>query len=145
MIANSGNGAITVRTTINAPVQKVWEYWTSPEHITRWNFASNDWHTPKAENDLRAGGKFLSRMEARDGSMCFDFSGKYSKIEQHKLIEYILDDDRKVQVRFEQDVNITTVTEIFEVEQENSVELQEKGWQAILNNFKKYAEASEKM
>lgn len=145
MIANSANGAIIVRTTINAPVQKVWEYWTSPEHITRWNFASNDWHTPKAENDLREGGKFLSRMEARDGSIGFDFSGKYSKIEQHKLIEYILDDDRKVQVRFEQDVNKTTVTEIFEGEQENSVELQEKGWQAILDNFKKYIETSEKM
>lgn len=134
--------SITVRALIDAPVHKVWEYWTNPKHIIHWNNASPDWHTPRAENDLRPGGKFLSRMQARDGSMGFDFSGKYSSVEQHSLIKYILDDNRKVEVHFEPDGNKTKITEIFEAEQENTVELQETGWQAILNNFKNYVEAS---
>lgn len=140
MNSKTANIAITVRAIIDAPVQKVWEYWTNPKHIIRWNNASPEWHTPRAENDLRAGGKFLSRMEARDGSMGFDFSGKYSKVKQHNLIEYILDDDRKVQVHFNPDGNKTKITEVFEAEQENTVELQETGWQSILNNFKNYVE-----
>jgi uncharacterized protein YndB with AHSA1/START domain len=144
MNTKTANLTITIGAIIHAPVQKVWEYWTNPNHIVRWNNASDDWHTSKAENNLRVGGKFLSRMEARDGSMGFDFSGKYSKVEQYKLIEYILEDDRKVQVYFDADGNQTTVTEVFEAEQENSIEMQQTGWQAILNNFKTYVEAAER-
>lgn len=135
---------ITVQASINAPVEKVWKLWTDPEHIVKWNNASDDWHTPRAENDLRAGGRFLSRMEARDGSSGFDFTGKYSTVELNKQIEYILDDGRNVQVIFIPRGNVTTVTEAFEAEQENTIEMQEAGWQAILDNFKKYAEASDK-
>lgn len=144
MNANTANTAITVRVIVNAPVQKAWEFWTEPKHIINWNNASDDWHTTKAENDLRAGGKFLSRMEARDGSMGFDFSGKYSKIETLKLIEYILDDDRKVLLRFEPVGEKTMLTEVFEAEHENTVEMQKSGWQAILDNYKKYVETSKK-
>jgi len=135
---------ITVQTIVNAPLEKVWELWTEPNHIVHWNNASDDWHTPKAENDLRVGGKFRSRMEARDGSIGFDFSGKYDTVDPQKLIEYTLDDDRKVQISFISQGNVTTVTENFEAEETNSVELQQKGWQAILDNFKKYTEASAK-
>jgi len=144
MNTKTANIAITIKALINAPVQKVWEYWTNPKHIIHWNNASEDWYTPRAENDLRAGGKFISRMEARDGSMGFDFSGKYSKVKHQNLIEYILDDNRKVMVRFDPDGNKTKLTEVFEAEQENTVELQETGWQAILNNFKKYVETPNK-
>jgi uncharacterized protein YndB with AHSA1/START domain len=133
---------ITVQTTVNAPVAKVWEYWTSPGHITKWNNASADWHTPKAENDLRAGGRFTARMEARDGSMGFDFGGVYSQVKAHELIAYRLDDDRKVSISFTGDGAATTVTESFEAEDENSIELQKGGWQSILDNFKKYTEGS---
>lgn len=143
MNTETANTAITVSAIIEAPVQQVWKYWTDPKHIIQWNNASPDWHTPRAENNLRVGGKFLSRMEARDGSEGFDFEGKYLKVETQKLIEYILEDDRRVQVRFDLDGNKTRVTEVFEAEQENTVELQETGWQAILDNFKKYIEASE--
>jgi len=135
--------SLTVQASINAPVHKVWECWTNPKHIIHWNNASPDWHTPRAENDLRVGGKFVSRMEARDGSMGFDFSGKYTKVIPEKLIELTLDDERKVQLCFDTDGNKTKVVEVFEAEQENTVELQETGWQAILNNFKKYVEAFE--
>jgi uncharacterized protein YndB with AHSA1/START domain len=141
MKTKTTNIAITVQALINVPVQKVWEYWTNPKHIIHWNNASPDWHTPRAENDLRAGGKFLSRMEARDGSMGFDFEGKYSKVVPQKLIEYILEDDRKIQVFFDSQGDKTSVTEIFDAENENPVEMQETGWQAILDNFKKYVEA----
>jgi len=145
MNTKSTNIVITVSAIVNAPVQKVWEYWTNPKHITRWNNASDEWHTPRAENDLRVGGKFLSRMEARDGSMGFDFIGKYSKVEPHRLIKYTLEDDRKVQVSFDPDGDRTTVTEVFDAEHENSVELQQTGWQAILDSFKKYVETPGKM
>lgn len=135
---------ITVKVTITSPVIKVWEYWTNPKHIVNWNFASEDWHTPRAENDLRVGGKFTSRMEAKDGSFGFDFGGVYTKVENHKHIEYTLEDDRKVQISFASDGNVTILTETFEAEGENSLELQQAGWQAILNQFKKYAEAGGK-
>jgi len=131
---------ITVRATISAPVEKVWKLWTDPEHIIHWNYASDDWHTPEAENDLRAGGRFLSRMEAKDGSSGFDFTGKYTRVEQHRQIEYTLDDGRNVQVVFFPNGNITTVTEAFEAEETNTTELQKSGWQAILDNFKEYVE-----
>lgn len=131
---------ITAETTINAPVEKVWSCFTTPQHILKWNNASDDWHTPRAENDVRPGGKFLWRMEARDGSVGFDFTGVYNKVEPFKLLEYTLDDNRKVQVQFESRGDTTVVTEKFEAEEMNSVELQKEGWQAILNNFKKYVE-----
>jgi uncharacterized protein YndB with AHSA1/START domain len=131
---------ITVRSTINAPIESVWKYWTNTNHIIHWNNASSDWHTTRAENDLRVGGRFISRMEAKDGSTGFDFSGIYTRIVHQKLIEYLLDDDRKVHVSFVTDGNLTTVSENFEAEQENSIDLQQTGWQSILNNFKKYSE-----
>ena len=132
--------AITVGAIINAQVHKVWEYWTNPQHIIHWNNASPDWHTPRAENDLRVGGKFMSRMEARDGSMGFDFTGEYTQVIKYKRIESVLGDGRKVQVRFEPDENGTMLTEVFDAEQENAIELQKTGWQAIMDNFKKYTE-----
>lgn len=132
---------ITVETTVNAPVAKVWESWTKPEHIIQWNNASDDWHTPRAENDLRAGGRFVARMESRDGSMGFDFGGTYDAVRPNEYIEYTLDDDRKVTVTFIPQEGSTKVVESFEAENMNSTELQQGGWQAILDNFKKHTEA----
>jgi uncharacterized protein YndB with AHSA1/START domain len=132
---------ITVQATVNAPIEKVWDCWTSPTHTIHWNNASDDWHTPRAENDLRAGGKFLSRMEAKDGSVGFDFEGIYDAVKPHELIAYSLADGRKVQVTFANSGTQTIVTEKFDAEDENSIELQKGGWQSILDNFKKYTEA----
>ncbi|MBL0358936.1 MAG: SRPBCC family protein [Chitinophagaceae bacterium] len=132
---------ITVESIINAPVEKVWEYWTKPVHITQWNNASPDWHTPRAENDLRAGGSFVSRMEAKDGSMGFDFWGTYDTVTINEYIEYSLGDGRKVKISFSGNGNSTKIIECFDAETENTVELQQGGWQAILDNFKKYTEA----
>ncbi len=133
---------LTVEATINAPVSKVWKYWTKPEHITQWNNASDDWHTPSAANDLREGGSFSSRMEAKDGSMGFDFGGIYDAVTPNEYIEYTLGDGRKVKINFIADGNSTKVVESFDAETENSLELQQGGWQAIMNNFKKYTEAN---
>lgn len=133
---------ITVQSTVNAPVEKVWKLWNSPEHITKWCSASDDWHTPRAENDLRVGGKFSSRMEAKDGSMGFDFGGVYDEIRPNEYIEYTIGDGRKVTINFTADGNTTKIVESFEAENTNSVELQRGGWQAILDNFKKYTEAN---
>ena len=142
-MANTDRTSIRITTTVNAPVEKVWECWTVPIHIMHWNHASDDWQTPWAENDLRAGGKFCYRMESRDGTMGFDFSGKYMTVEPFRHIEIILDDDRKMQVSFAADENGTRVTENFETEPINPPEMQQEGWQAILNNFKKYVETSD--
>ncbi len=131
---------ITVETLVNAPIDKVWEFWTKPEHIKQWNNASEDWHTTRAENDLRIGGKFLSRMEAKDGSFGFDFEGIYDAIIINKKISYTLLDDRKVTITFSPTENGVQVIETFEAENENSLELQKMGWQAILTNFKNYVE-----
>ena len=131
---------ITIESLINAPVEKVWEFWTGPKHITQWNNASDDWHTPAAENDLRVGGKFLSRMEAKDGSFGFDFWGIYDKVDLYQLIEYTMGDGRKAITHFSREGDKTNVVTSFEAEGTNSVEMQKGGWQAILNNFKKYAE-----
>jgi uncharacterized protein YndB with AHSA1/START domain len=131
---------ITVATVIKAPVEKVWTRWTDPRHIVQWNYASDDWYTPRAENDLRVGGRFISRMEARDGSQGFNFTGKYNKVVLNKQIFYTLDDGRDVRVSFDSNGNETTITESFESEQANPVEMQKAGWQSILNNFRKYAE-----
>lgn len=132
---------ITVEATVKAPVEKVWKFWSSPEHITQWNNASDDWHTPYAENDLRVGGKFTSRMEAKDGSFGFDFWGVYDVVVTNERIEYTLGDDRKVKIVFTDQGNATQVTESFEAEDTNSIELQQSGWQAILDNFRKYTES----
>lgn len=131
---------ITIQAEVSAPVEKVWEYWISPEHITNWNKASDDWHSPAAENDLRDGGIFLIRMEARDGSAGFDFKGKYTKVNPLSEIAYEIEDGRKVRVLFDEKGSHTRVTEIFEPENENSLELQRAGWQSILDNFKQYTE-----
>ena len=133
---------ITIESTVKAPVEKVWKLWNGPEHITKWANASDDWHTPFAENDLREGGKFLSRMEAKDGSFGFDFGGVYDKVKQNELIEYTIGDGRKVTVHFTSNDNETKVVETFEAEETNTIEMQRGGWQAILNNFKKYAESN---
>lgn len=133
---------ITVTALINAPIEKVWNLWTGPEHITQWNQASDDWHTTRATNDLRPGGKFLSHMAAKDGSMGFDFEGVYDQVTPHQLIRYSLADGRKIVITFLTENNQTHVTETFDPESTHSIELQRGGWQAILNNFKKYVESS---
>lgn len=132
---------LTVTATIQAPVHKVWEFWTNPDHIKKWNNASSDWHTPHAEIDLRPGGKFLSRMESVDGKMGFDFIGTYQEVKKNKLISYLMDDGRKVTIKFDDKGDSTFVTESFDAETQNSPELQQQGWQAIMDNFKSYAES----
>jgi uncharacterized protein YndB with AHSA1/START domain len=131
---------IVVSVLINSPVEKVWDLWTGPQHILRWNSASDDWHTTRAENDLIVGGKFLARMEAKDGSAGFDFWGIYNSVLLHKFIGYTLGDGRNVSVIFASKGDMTEITESFEAEETNSLELQKSGWQAILDNFKKYTE-----
>jgi uncharacterized protein YndB with AHSA1/START domain len=133
---------ITVETTVNAPASKVWEYWIKPEHITKWNNASDDWHTPWVKADFREGGNFTARMEAKDGSFGFDFGGVYDILRKNEYIEYTIGDGRKVKITFSPAGNKTKVVESFEAENTNSVELQKGGWQAILDNFKKYTEAN---
>ena len=132
---------ITISTTVNTNPEKVWAFWTQPEHITQWSNASDDWHTPFAENDLTVGGKFKSCMEAKDGSMGFDFGGVYDEVVPHQLISYTIADGRKVRITFANTGMETEITEIFEAESTNPVEMQQAGWQAILNNFKKYVES----
>jgi uncharacterized protein YndB with AHSA1/START domain len=133
---------ITVETTVNAPVDKVWNYWSTPEHITQWCHASDDWHAPQAENDLRTGGKFLTTMAAKDDSMSFDFGGEYTEVIPNKYISYTMGDGRKAEISFTSDGNGTHIRESFEMENQNSEELQRGGWQAILDNFKKHTESS---
>ena len=132
---------ITVETIIAADSKKVWGFWTNPEHITKWNFASDDWHCPTAENDLKVGGKLRSRMEAKDGSFGFDFEAIYDEIIDQKKITYTMTDGRKATTDFENLDGKTKVTTTFDAENENPVEMQKEGWQAILNNFKKYVES----
>ena len=134
--------AITVQTKVNAPIEKVWKFWTEPGHIIKWNNASDDWHTPRAENDLRVGGKFLARMEAKDGSFGFDFGGDYTNVVDNQTIEYVLGDGRKVKIDFSSEGNATKVVETFDAENTHPVEVQRGGWQAILDNFKKYTETN---
>jgi uncharacterized protein YndB with AHSA1/START domain len=136
------NMEIAIKATVNAPVETVWKYWTEPEHIKKWNNASEDWHTTAAENDLRVGGTFFSRMEAKDGSFGFDFSGVYDEIKLYEVIAYTLGDSRKVKITFVSKENKTEVLETFEAERTHSIEMQEAGWQAILDNFKRYTEGT---
>jgi uncharacterized protein YndB with AHSA1/START domain len=131
---------ITVEATINEYIEEVWKYWTEPEHIKKWNSATEDWHTPFAENDLRVGGKFLSRMEAKDGSFGFDFGGVYDEVKLNEFMSYTMGDGRKVRISFVNKSNKTIIIENFEAEDTNSIELQQRGWQSILDNFKKYVE-----
>ena len=131
---------VTVKVTIEKPVDLVWAYYTTPEDIVRWNFASDDWHTPSARVDLRVGGSFSSRMEAKDGSAGFDFEGIYTRVIENELLEYEFG-DRHALVTFIPSAGSTTVEVLFETEDENSVELQRGGWQAILVNFKEFAES----
>jgi uncharacterized protein YndB with AHSA1/START domain len=130
---------ITVETKVAAPIEKVWHAWTTPEDIKQWNAASNDWHTTKATVDLRVGGAFSSRMEARDGSMGFDFAGTFTRVEKHKLIESTFG-NRALLVEFLPGQDGVTVRETFDAETTNPVEQQRQGWQAILNNFAKHVE-----
>lgn len=132
---------ITVETTVNKPIEEVWKYWTEPQHITGWSFASDEWHAPKAENDLRDGGRFLTRMEAKDGSFGFDFSGSYDEVKTNEYIAYTLDDGRKVTITFVSLENETRIVETFEAEASKPVEMQEAGWQAFMDNFKRYSES----
>lgn len=132
---------ITIETTINAPVEKVWKAWTDPDHITKWNFASDDWHSPWAKSDFKEGGNFSARMEAKDGSMGFDFGGVFNVIKTNEYIETTLGDGRKVETTFVRQGNQTKVIETFEAENTHPVEIQKGGWQAILDNFKKYTES----
>lgn len=141
-MATESNAPITIEASINAPAKKVWEFWNNPEHIKKWAFASPEWHAPKAENDLREGGEFSTTMAAKDGSMNFDFGGIYTAVDENKLIEYTLGDGRKVKIVFEADGNKTNITETFDPESQNPIEMQRGGWQAILDNFKKYTEES---
>jgi uncharacterized protein YndB with AHSA1/START domain len=131
---------ITVEMTTARPVEKVWNFWTDPAHITKWCAASADWHAPKAENDLRVGGKFVTRMEAKDGSFGFDFGGTYTEVKTNERITYTMDDGRKVEIDFIKDGGNTNVIETFEAENQNPVDMQKIGWQAILDNFKTYTE-----
>ncbi len=130
---------ITVETTVSAAIEKVWAAYTSPEHIVKWNAASDDWHTTSSTVDLRVGGNFSSRMEAKDGSFGFDFAGSYTKVEPNKLLEYSFG-DRVAQVDFSALANGIRVRVEFDTEETHSIEQQRQGWQAILDNFKRYAE-----
>jgi uncharacterized protein YndB with AHSA1/START domain len=138
---------ITISTIVNADIDKVWEYWTEPEHIMKWNFASDDWECPSATNDLRTGGTFSARMQDKNTKEGFEFGGTYTNVVPDQLIEYVMRDPsadqiegRKVRVEFESHDSMTKVTETFDPESENSIEMQRSGWQAILDNFKQYVE-----
>ncbi|KFF24876.1 SRPBCC family protein [Chryseobacterium vrystaatense] len=132
---------IKIDITILAPVEKVWNYFNEPKHIMKWNAAHESWQCPSSENDLRVGGKFKTRMEAKDKSFGFDFEGIYDEVIPNAVIKYHLEDGRKVEVIFDKiDDNTTKITEIFDPEKQNSVEMQREGWYSILNNFHKYVE-----
>lgn len=133
---------ITVETTVKADPEKVWDYWTKPEHIVNWNFALDEWHCPEAENDLKENGKFKYKMSSRDGKVSFDFEGVYTYIKMYESIHYILLDERKVEITFSVDGSNTKITETFETEEVNSEEMQKAGWQAIIDNFRKYTESN---
>jgi len=134
---------ISIETIVNSNIGKVWSAWTTPADINQWNAASDDWHNPKSENDLRVGGKFCYRMEAKDGQMGFDFEGTYTKVAHEKTIEYVLGDNRAVSVTFEAVNGGVKVVETFEAEDVNSAEMQRQGWQSILNRFASYVESKE--
>lgn len=131
---------ITVETVVKAKLAKVWDAWSSPADIVKWNAASEDWHTTRSEVDLRAGGKFSARMEARDGSEGFDFEGTYTRVVPRELVEYRMSDGREVRVEFVEQAGGVLVRETFDAETENPAEMQREGWQAILDNFRRHVE-----
>lgn len=131
---------VKISVDVNTPIERAWDTWTNPKHIVNWNFASDDWQCPSAINDVSDGGKFSWRMEAKDGSMGFDFEGTYTKVVPNELLEYDLGDGRPVSVRFEQKGDVTVLTETFQGEDTNTLEQQKQGWQCILNNYKLYTE-----
>lgn len=131
---------ITISATIHAPIANVWEYWTKPNHITHWAFADPSWEAPHAENDLRVGGNFLTRMQAKDGSFGFDFGGTYDAVQEHSLIDYTMGDGRQVSTTFSQTPEGVLITSTFDPESQNPEDMQRNGWQAILNNYKAYVE-----
>jgi len=133
---------ITVQTSVQADIDKVWKFWIKSEHITNWNFASDEWCCPSATNDLKSGGQFNYRMESKDGKTGFDFTGTYDTIIDKELISYKMSDGRKVDIRFSQSGNEVIVSETFDPEGTNTAERQRAGWQAILANFKKYVESN---
>ncbi|RZJ81850.1 MAG: polyketide cyclase [Flavobacterium sp.] len=137
---NTEKTKITVKTTVNAPIDKVWQYWISPEHIQKWNQASADWQTTKATNNLVVGGSFSSTMAAKDGSFSFDFNGSYTQVDENKFIAYTIADGRRVTISFAKKLEGVEIVEIFEAENANSEEMQQAGWQAILDSFKNYTE-----
>ncbi|MBS1558871.1 MAG: SRPBCC family protein [Bacteroidetes bacterium] len=133
---------LTIEATINANRKKVWDFYTKPEHITQWNFAIDSWQCPRAENDLRVDGKYFARMEAKDGSFGFDFGGVYNEVIDQQKIVYTIDDGRQVAVEFKDLGTATKIITTFDAETQNPIEMQQQGWQAILNNFKKYVEGN---
>lgn len=135
---------IEVKTIIDEDIELVWDCWTNPKHIVNWYFSSDTWHTPKANQNFTENGKFSFRMEAKDGSMGFDFAGRYIKIEEYKLIRYLLQDSRRVDVKFKEADGKVILTEDFEAESKHTVEIERIGWQSILDNFKKYIEGLNK-
>jgi uncharacterized protein YndB with AHSA1/START domain len=138
----SDKKSIIVEVSIEAPIEKVWRIWNDPKFIVQWYHASEDWHAPFSENDLRVDGKFKTTMSAKDGSFSFDFEGIYTEVVDHKLIAYQLADNRKVRVEFSVSGTMTKVIETFEAENTNTTQTQKGGWQAILNNFKNCVESN---
>lgn len=131
---------ITIQAVVSADKQKVWDYYTNPDRITKWNFAIDTWHCPTASNDMRVGGKYLARMEAKDGSFGFDFEATYNEIKHGEKFTYTMTDNRVVEAIFKGLGDKTELTIIFDAENENPVDMQQQGWQSILDNFKKYTE-----
>lgn len=134
------NQKVNIQASIQAPLKKVWDYYTEPAHITQWNFADSSWHCPSASNDLRVGGKYVARMEAKDGSFGFDFATTYDEVILHQKLAYTMEDGRQAIMTLDQQEGSVLVTVLFDAENENPIELQRDGWQAILNNFKMYVE-----
>lgn len=132
---------ITIETVVKARLAKVWDVWNNPADIKQWNAAQDDWHTTQSAVDLRDGGTFMARMEAKDGSMGFDFEGTYTRVVPHKAIEYRMSDGREVKIDFVEQADGVLVQETFDAETENSPEVQREGWQSILDNFGRYVEA----
>ena len=133
---------ITISALVNAPINKVWDNWTKPEHITKWNFAIDTWQCPTASNDLQVGGKYIARMEAKDGSFGFDFEAIYNTVIDKQELTYTMTDGRKATTIFVDNGRETSVTTTIDAESENPVEMQQQGWQSILDNFKKYVESN---
>ena len=140
-MSTAARTVLTVQVTVNAPLKKVWDSFTNPDHIIRWNQASPDWHSPWSKNDLRAGGAFSTRMEAKDGSFGFEFGGIYDAVEVYSSFAYTMGDGRKVDVTFTEEDGATRVVENFEAEDTNPTEMQQGGWQAIMDSFKHYTES----